>query len=144
MLKSRNNIKWKKLHNISHRVNFKGFLEINKEVAFKVQYGDFGLKAISSGFLTFRQIEAARRAITRNTSRNSKLWIRIYPNYSITKKVKNSRMGKGVGSTFLWLYFIKIGTIIFEINKINFKKLYSSFISAAKKLPIKTKIIKRL
>lgn len=144
MLKIRKNIVWKKLHNKSHILNIKKPKINNKKFASKVHFGYFGLKATTSGFLTFKQIEAARRCISRVAGRNNKLWIRVFPNLSLTKKGKNSRMGKGVGSTFLWVCHIKEGTIIFELNKIPLKKLYSAFNSAAHKLPVKVKVVKRL
>ena len=91
---------WKKIHNLSHLLNLKK-VKNNQRNSIKVNYGNFGLKAISSGFLMFKQIEAARRCIARVTNRNSKIWIRIYPKHILTKKSKNSRMGKGVGSFFV-------------------------------------------
>lgn len=133
---------WKKLHNLSHLLNFKMAKNFQKNFI-KVNFGIFGLKAISSGFLTFKQIEAARRCIARLTNRNSKIWIRIYPKHVLTKKSKNSRMGKGVGNFLCNVYFVKEGTIIFEINRIFFKKAYQALFSASKKLPLKLKIVKR-
>ena len=144
MLKIRKNIIWKKLHNKTHLLNIKKPKINNKNFSFQINFGFFGLKATSSGFLTFKQIEAARRCISRVTGRNNKLWIRIFPNLAITKKGKNSRMGKGVGTTFLWVCFVKEGTIIFELNKVPIKKMYAGFNSAAHKLPIKVKVVKRL
>ena len=94
--------------------------------------------------MTFKQIESARRGISRITGRNNKLWIRIYPDFSLTKKNKNSRMGKGVGTTYLWVYFVKKGTILFELNKMSIKKVYLAFNSANQKLPFKCTIVKRL
>ena len=144
MLKLRKNIIWKKLHNKTHLLNFKKSKINNKKIATKVHFGNFGLKASTSGFLTFKQIGSARRGISRITGRNNKLWIRIYPDFSLTKKNKNSRMGKGVGTTYLWVYFVKKGTILFELNKMSIKKVYLAFNSANQKLPFKCTIVKRL
>lgn len=133
---------WKKVHNLSHLLNFKSVKNFQKN-SVKVNCGIFGLKAISSGFLMFKQIEAARRCIARLTNRNSKVWIRVYPKHVLTKKSKNSRMGKGVGSFLCHVYFVREGAIIFEINRIVFKKAFQALFSASKKLPLKSKIVKR-
>lgn len=143
-LNIRKNINFKKVHKKAHLTNLKTAFINNKVAISKIHYGDIGLKAITSGFLTFKQIEAARRTISRLTGRNNKIWIRVYPDHILTKKSKGSRMGKGVGSPSSWVIFVKTGTVIFEINKMVIsKKAYLSLISASKKLSVKTKIIYR-
>lgn len=98
MLQIRKNIKFKKIHKKAHLTNLRKPRLNNRLALSTVHYGDIGLKAVSSGFLTFKQIEAARRTISRLTGRGNKIWIRVYPDHLLTKKSKGSRMGKGVGS----------------------------------------------
>jgi large subunit ribosomal protein L16 len=144
MLQIRKNIKFKKIHKKSHLTNLRKPLLNNKKAISTIHYGDLGLKAVTSGFLTFKQIEAARRIISRLTGRSNKIWIRIYPDHLLTKKSKGSRMGKGVGSPSTWVIFVRTGTVLFEINKMLLnKKIYLSLLTASKKLSVKTKILFR-
>ena len=108
-----------------------------------LDFGAFGLKATSRGQITSRQIEAARRAMTRHVKRGAQIWIRVFPDKPITKKPLEVRMGKGKGSPEFWVYRVKPGRIIFEIDGVNDSIAKESFDRAASKLPIKTKIIKR-
>jgi large subunit ribosomal protein L16 len=103
-----------------------------------VSFGEFGLKAISRGRMTARQIEAARRTITRHVKRGGKLWIRVFPDKPITKKPLEVRMGKGKGSVEYWVAQIKPGTMLYEIQGVPEKLAREAFALAAAKLPIKT------
>lgn len=103
-----------------------------------VSFGEYGLKAISRGRITARQIEAARRTITRHVKRSGKLWIRIFPDKPITKKPLEVRMGKGKGSVEYWVAQIQPGTMLYEIQGVSEKLAREAFTLAAAKLPIKT------
>ena len=109
----------------------------------KVDFGDFGLKAISRGRLTARQIEAARRAMTRHVKRGGKIWIRVFPDKSYTKKPLETRMGKGKAAVEGWVAVIRPASILFEIDGVSENLARESFRLAAAKLPMKTKFIAR-
>jgi len=104
----------------------------------KVDFGDFGLKAITRGRLTSRQIEAGRRAISRYIRRGGKIWIRAFPDKPITKKPLEVRMGKGKGSVEYWVAQIKPGKIIYEIEGVSEEMARSAFKKATAKLPFAT------
>ncbi len=108
-----------------------------------VDFGDYGLKAISRGRLTARQIEAARRAMTRHVKRGGKIWIRVFPDKPITKKPLEVRMGKGKGSVEYWVALIKHGQMLFEMQGVDEVTAREAFELAAAKLPVKIKVIKR-
>ena len=103
-----------------------------------VSFGEYGLKATSRGRLTARQIESARRAITRHVKRGGKIWIRIFPDKPITKKPLEVRMGKGKGSVEYWVAQIKPGTMLYEIQGVSEELAREAFALAAAKLPLKT------
>jgi len=103
-----------------------------------VSFGDYGLKSVSRGRMTARQIEAARRAISRHVKRGGKIWIRIFPDKPITKKPLEVRMGKGKGSVEYWVAQIKPGTMLFEIEGVSEELAREAFELAAAKLPVKT------
>ncbi|MDT4330017.1 50S ribosomal protein L16 [Methylomonas sp. MED-D] len=103
-----------------------------------VSFGEYGLKALSRGRMTARQIEAARRAISRHVKRGGKIWIRIFPDKPITKKPLEVRMGKGKGSVEYWVAQIKPGTMLFEIEGVSEEMAREAFQLAAAKLPVKT------
>lgn len=103
-----------------------------------VSFGEYGLKSISRGRMTARQIEAARRAISRHVKRGGKIWIRIFPDKPITKKPLEVRMGKGKGSVEYWVAQIKPGTMLFEIEGVSEEMAREAFELAAAKLPVKT------
>ena len=117
-----------------------------KKLSYKPNYlnfGTFGLKALEPGILNGKQIEAARRAITRKIKRKGKVWIRVFPNIPVTKKPTGSRMGKGKGSVSHWITKIKGGSILFEIcGGINFYSNLEALKAASHKLPIKTEILR--
>ena len=103
-----------------------------------VSFGEYGLKSTSRGRMTARQIEAARRAISRHVKRGGKIWIRIFPDKPITKKPLEVRMGKGKGSVEYWVAQIKPGTMLFEIEGVSEELAREAFELAAAKLPVKT------
>ncbi|MCQ8105904.1 50S ribosomal protein L16 [Methylomonas sp. SURF-2] len=103
-----------------------------------VSFGEYGLKSVSRGRMTARQIEAARRAISRHVKRGGKIWIRIFPDKPITKKPLEVRMGKGKGSVEYWVAQIKPGTMLFEIEGVSEELAREAFDLAAAKLPVKT------
>jgi large subunit ribosomal protein L16 len=103
-----------------------------------VSFGEFGLKAISRGRMTARQIEAARRAITRHLKRGGKMWIRVFPDKPITKKPLEVRMGKGKGSVEYWVAQIKPGTMLYEVQGVPELLAREAFDLAAAKIPFKT------
>lgn len=109
----------------------------------QVSFGEFGLKASTRGRITARQIEAARRAITRHIKRGGKIWIRIFPDKPITKKPLEVRMGKGKGSVEYWVAQIKPGTMLYEIQGVPEELAREAFKLAAAKLPIKTTFASR-
>ena len=109
-----------------------------------VSCGEFGLKAVSRGRITARQIEAARRAISRHVRRGGKIWIRIFPDKPISKKPLEVRMGKGKGSPEFWAARVKPGRILFELDGVEGKIAAEAFERAAMKLPIKVKVVARL
>ena len=108
-----------------------------------VSFGEFGLKAVEPCWLTNRQIEAARIAMTRSIKRGGKVWIRIFPDKPVTKKPAETRMGKGKGSPEYWVAVIKPGRILFEIEGVSIEMAKEALRLAANKLPLKTKFITR-
>lgn len=104
----------------------------------KVSFGEFGLKSTTRGRITARQIEAARRAMTRHIKRGGKIWIRIFPDKPITKKPLEVRQGKGKGSVDHWVAEIKPGTMLFEMEGVSKELAYEAFALAAAKLPVQT------
>jgi large subunit ribosomal protein L16 len=109
-----------------------------------LNFGAFGLKAMEPDRITARQIEAARRAITRHIKRQGRLWIRIFPDVPVTSKPAEVRMGKGKGAPEFWAARVKPGRIMFEIDGVSHEVAKGAFERAAAKLPIKTKVIVRL
>jgi large subunit ribosomal protein L16 len=103
-----------------------------------VSFGEYGLKATTRGRMTARQIEAARRAITRHLKRGGKMWIRIFPDKPITKKPLEVRMGKGKGSVEYWVAQIKPGTMLYEVQGVSEQLAREAFDLASAKLPVKT------
>jgi large subunit ribosomal protein L16 len=110
----------------------------------ELSFGSYGLKALSPERVTARQIEAARRAITREMKRVGRLWIRIFPDLPVSDKPAEVRMGKGKGSIEYWCARVKPGRIMFEIEGVSEEVARSAFALGAAKLPVKSKFIKRL
>ena len=110
----------------------------------KVSFGEFGLKATDRGRLTARQIEAARRTITRTVKRGGKLWIRVFPDKPVSKKPLEVRMGKGKGNVEYWVAQIQPGRMLYEIEGVSEEMAREAFALAAAKLPVKTTFAKRV
>jgi large subunit ribosomal protein L16 len=113
------------------------------QVGNRVSFGEFGLKATTRGFVTARQIEAARRAITRYVKRGGKLWIRIYPDKPVSKKPVEVRMGKGKGNVEYWVAPIQPGRVMYEIQGVSEEAAREAFRLAAAKLAVRTTFVKR-
>ncbi|MEW6752212.1 MAG: 50S ribosomal protein L16 [Candidatus Latescibacterota bacterium] len=109
-----------------------------------ISFGEFGLKATEPGWVTSRQIEAARVSISRTMSRTGKLWIRIFPDKPITKKPAETRMGKGKGVPEGWVAVIKPGRVMFELAGVTPDLAREAFRRAGHKLPIKTRFVERV
>ena len=109
-----------------------------------LNFGSFGLKATKPERVTARQIEAARRAITRHLRRTGRLWIRIFPDVPVSKKPAEVRMGKGKGTPEFWVCRVKPGKIMFELDGVSESSAKEAFNLAAAKLPLNTKFVKRL
>jgi len=108
-----------------------------------VAFGEYALQATECGWITARQIEAARVAMTRHVKRGGKIWIRIFPHKSVTKKPAETRMGKGKGAPEEWVAVIKPGVVLYEIEGVSKEIAKEAFILAAHKLPIGTKFLTR-
>lgn len=128
--------KFRKAHKGRIHGNAKGGTELN--------FGAFGLKALEPERVTARQIESARRAITRHIKRQGRLWIRIFPDVPISSKPAEVRMGKGKGAPEYWAARVKPGRIMFELDGVTHEVAAGAFERAAAKLPIKTKLVARL
>lgn len=113
------------------------------QVGNRVSFGEFGLKATAHGFLTARQIESARRAITRHVKRGGKLWIRVFPDKPVTKKPIEVRMGKGKGNVEYWVAPVQPGRVIYEIEGVSEVVAREAFRRAAAKLSVKTSFVAR-
>jgi large subunit ribosomal protein L16 len=109
----------------------------------KISFGDYGLVALDSKWITNRQIEAARIAMTRKIRRGGKVWIRIFPDMPYTKKPAETRMGKGKGIPEYWVAAVKRGTVMFEMSGISTELAKDALQLAGNKLPIRTKFVKR-
>jgi large subunit ribosomal protein L16 len=109
----------------------------------KVSFGEYGLKAISRGRLSARQIESARRAMTRHIKRGGKIWIRVFPDKPITGKPLEVRQGKGKGNVEYWVAQIKPGKVLYELQGVSEELAREAFALAAAKIPIATQFVKR-
>jgi len=108
-----------------------------------ISFGDFGLQAAECGWITARQIEAARIAMTRHVKRGGKIWIRVFPHKSYTKKPAETRMGKGKGAPEGWVAVVKPGSVLYEMEGVTIEVAREAFRLAAHKLPIATKFLAR-
>ncbi len=109
----------------------------------RVSFGDFGLKALEPGWITSRQIEACRVAMTRRMKRDGKVWIRIFPDKPVSKKPLETRMGKGKGAPEFWVAVVKPGRVMFEVAGVSQELAMEALKLASHKLPIKTKVVMR-
>ena len=126
-----------------YRKQFKGR---NRGVATRgtqVSFGQFGLKATSSGFITSRQLEAGRRVISRRIKRNGSMWIRLFPDKPITKKPAEVRQGKGKGNVEYWVAVVPRGRIVFEMAGVPSEVAEEALLLAGDKLPVQTRFVKR-
>ncbi len=126
------------------RKAFKGRIHGNAKGGFSLNFGSYGLKALEPERITSRQIEATRRAITRQMKRQGKVWIRIFPDLPVSAKPIEVRMGKGKGSNDRWVAKVKPGRILFEIDGVNDEIAREALRLGAAKLPIKTKVVTRI
>jgi large subunit ribosomal protein L16 len=128
-------VKFRKVHRSRVRGKAKGGTEVS--------FGDFGLQSVEAGWLTARQIEAARIAINRHVKRGGKLYIRIFPDKPVSKKPAETRMGKGKGNPEYWVAVVKPGRVLYEIEGVSEELARSAFLRAHHKLPLRTRFIKR-
>jgi large subunit ribosomal protein L16 len=126
------------------RKAFKGRMNGNAKGGTSLNFGSFGLKALEPERVTARQIEAARRAITRQMKRAGRVWIRVFPDLPVSKKPTEVRMGKGKGSPEFWAARVKPGRIMFEIDGVGEETAREALRLGAAKLPIRTRVVTRL
>ncbi len=127
-----------------YRKAHKGRIHGNAKAGYSLNFGAYGLKALTPGRVSARQIEAARRTITRHMKRVGKLWIRVFPDVPVSQKPAEVRQGKGKGSPEWWAVRIKPGRIMFELDGVSRDLAREAFVLAAAKLPVRTKFIYRL
>jgi|SRR5690554_6750756 len=128
---------------VKHRKQHKGRIRGNAQRGATIAFGAFGLKSLEPIWITNRQIEAARQAMTRHMKREGNVWIRIFPDKPITKKPAEVRMGKGKGGLDHYAAVVKPGRIMFEIGGVSEEIAKEAFALAAQKLPVKTKFVTR-
>ena len=128
---------------VKHRKMMKGRMRVTATRGDKLNFGDFGLKTLEAGWITNRQIEAARIAMTRHIKRGGKVWIRMFPDKPITKKPAETRMGKGKGAPDHWVAVVKPGRIMYEVQGVSEELAREAMRLAAQKLPVKTKFVSR-
>ena len=130
--------------NLKYRKAHKGRIHGKAKGGSALNFGSFGLKAMQPARVTARQIEAARRAMTRHMKRAGRVWIRVFPDVPVSKKPAEVRQGKGKGSVEFWACRVKPGRIMFEVDGVSAEVARRAFELAAAKLPIKTKFVTRL
>ena len=128
---------------VRHRKQQRGRMDGVAKGATRVNFGDYGLQALEPGWITNRQIEAARVAMTRYIKRGGKVWINIYPDRPLTKKPAETRMGSGKGSPEWWIANVKPGRVMFELSYPNETTAKEALTRAIHKLPMKCRIVKR-
>lgn len=128
---------------VKHRKMQKGRMTGAAHTGNELTFGEFGLQAVSCGYISNRQIEAARIAISRETKRGGNMWIKIFPDKSLTKKPAEVRMGKGKGSPEEWVAVVKPGRILFEVGGVDKATAESALRLAKYKLPVRTKIVRK-
>ena len=128
---------------VKFRKMFKGRMTGLSHRGSEISFGHFGLMALEPGWVSARQIEAARIALTRHIKRGGKVWIRIFPDKPITKKPAETRMGKGKGSPELWVAVVKPGRMMFELEGVSHEIAEKAFALAAAKLGVKSKFVAR-
>jgi large subunit ribosomal protein L16 len=128
---------------VKHRKVMRGRRKGNSKGGTEVNFGEYGLKALDRGWLTNRQIEAARVAMTRKIKRGGKVWINIFPDKPVTKKPAETRMGSGKGNPEAWVAVVKPGRVMFELSGVDEELAREAMRVAGHKLPIRTKFVKR-
>jgi large subunit ribosomal protein L16 len=128
---------------VKHRKVHRGKMKGRTKGGAAIAYGEYGLQALEASWITSRQIEAARVAMTRSIKRGGQVWIRIFPHKPVTQKPAETRMGSGKGSPEYWVAVVKPGRIMFEIAGVTEDVAKEALRLAAHKLPIKTKFVKR-
>ena len=128
---------------VKYRKQQRGRMRGNSKGGTQVYFGEYGLKSLERGWITNRQIEAARVAMTRFIKRGGKIWVRVFPDKPITKKPQETRMGKGKGAPEEWVCVVRPGRIMFEMEGVNETEARRAMQLAAAKLPIKTKFATR-
>ncbi|HZI18247.1 MAG TPA: 50S ribosomal protein L16 [Pyrinomonadaceae bacterium] len=128
---------------VKHRKQMKGRMTGVATRGAEISFGQFGLKTLEPGWITDRQIEAARIAMTRHVKRGGKIWIRMFPDKPITKKPAETRMGKGKGAPDHWVAVVKPGRILYEIEGVSEELAREAMALAAQKLPVKCKFVSR-
>lgn len=129
---------------VKYRKQMRGRMKGKARRGAEVSFGDFGLQAVEPGWVTARQIEAARRALVRYMRRRGKVWIRIFPDKPVTKRAAETRMGKGKGAVDHWVAVVKPGRIMFEISGLDEESAREAIRLASHKLSVKTKFATRL
>jgi len=128
---------------VKHRKQQRGRMKGQAKGGTEVTFGDYGIQALEPGWITARQIEAARIAMTRHIKRGGKVWINIYPDRPLTKKPAETRMGSGKGSPEWWIANVKPGRIMFEISGVTEAVATEAMRLAIHKLPMKCRVVKR-
>lgn len=128
---------------VKHRKVHRGGRSGEAKGGVAVSFGEFGLQSLEAGWITSRQIEAARRTITHHLKRGGKVWIRIFPDHSVTKKPAETRMGSGKGAPDHWVAVVKPGRVMFEVGGVDEELAREAMRLAAHKLPIGTKFVVR-
>ncbi len=128
---------------VKHRKQFRGRRQGFAKGQTTVQFGDYGIKAIETGWVTNRQIEAARIAMTRKIRRGGKVWINVFPDKPFTKKPAETRMGSGKGSPEGWVAVVKPGRVMFELSGVSEPLAKEALRLASQKLPLRTKFVSR-
>lgn len=126
-----------------YRKKMKGNMKGSETRGTELEFGEFGLQTVEPAWITSRQIEAARRAMTRHIKRGGQVWIKIFPDKPITKKPAETRMGKGKGNPEYWVAVVKPGRVMFEMEGVSREISVRALELAAQKLPVKTRIIEK-
>jgi large subunit ribosomal protein L16 len=128
---------------VKHRKVFRGRMRGNAPGGTEIAFGDYGIQALEPAWITSRQIEAGRRAITNAVRRGGKVWIRIFPDKPVTQKPAETRMGKGKGNPEYWVAVVKPGRIIYELSGVREDLAEEALMRAIHKMPVKCRIVKR-
>ena len=126
-----------------YRKQQKGRMKGNTTRGAEIAFGSFAIKSLEAAWITGRQLEAARQAVTRYMKREGNIWIRVFPDKPVTKQAQDSRMGKGKGNVEMWVSVVKPGKIMFEIGGVPEELAKKALKKASDKLPIRTKIVQR-